>query len=71
MAHNPSGKHSPSARVRRIRKLIAAAKRQQRGKQENRDSRGLPIPPAVLPPAWSSALARVKKHIQAERRNRY
>ena len=59
MAHQ----NVPSARLRRIRKLIARAKREQHAK------RGQPAPSKALPHAWASALARVKKHIQDERRH--
>jgi hypothetical protein len=73
MAHQPSDDSSASPRLHRIRKLIAEAKRKQHKPREAHEpltGRGPVKPPADLSPPWSSALSRVKKHIQNDRRHR-
>lgn len=72
MAHHPSDDSSASPRLQRIRKLIAEAKRKQKRRDtpEPLAGRGPVKPAADLSPAWSSALSRVKKRVQAERRHR-
>lgn len=73
MTQNPSD-HSTSPRLRRIRKLIAEAKRKQKKPRETQEplaGRGPVKPPADLSPVWSSALSRVKRHIQNDRRHRH
>lgn len=73
MAHHPSDDSSASPRLRRIRKLIAEAKHKQQKPRETHEplaGRGPVKPPADLSPAWSSALSRVKRHVQSDRRHR-
>lgn len=73
MAQHLSDDSSASPRLRRIRKLIAEARRKQQKPREAREplaGRGPVKPPADFSPVWSSALSRVKKHIQNDRRHR-
>lgn len=72
MAQHPFDDSSASPRLRRIRKLIAEAKRKQRHPKNHEPlaGRGPVKPPSDLAPVWSSALSRVKQHIQTSRRHR-